>query len=75
MPFTMIIDKSTTFEEAKIEVENRIHQAACAVFEDLEGSGLIAGNGHHMAQNLAAQAVEEVRRRWRDQTDDTIPIG
>jgi hypothetical protein len=55
--------KPMTLEMAKLMVERRIYTAGL-IFEELERAGLIYGNGHHMAQKFAAEAVLQVEMRW-----------
>lgn len=37
---------------------------ATQIFETIEGSGLLYGNGHHIRQNLAEHAVDTLKARW-----------
>lgn len=37
---------------------------ATEVFETIEGSGLLYGNGHHVRQQLAEHAVDILKARW-----------
>lgn len=53
----------TIQERYEIQMENRIYEAAL-LFESLEGRGLINGNGHHLAQEVAAYAVKLLQSRW-----------
>jgi hypothetical protein len=46
------------------DVQNNVYQAAVQLFEFLEHRGLITGNGHHMAQDVAAYAAELLSSRW-----------
>jgi L-arabinose isomerase len=52
-------------EHDKIEAEvgNIIYKAAL-IFERLENAGVIAGNGHHMAQQCATHATAMLEGRW-----------
>jgi hypothetical protein len=50
--------------EAEVELGNRIYQAAI-YFEELEGKGLIRGNGHHLAQAVAEYAQTLLKERWQ----------
>ena len=59
-----------TKEQALAEVGNAIYRAAL-IFEKLEHDGLIVGNGHHAAQNLADQARCMLEQRWIDPKDKT----
>lgn len=49
-----------TIEEAAVQLSNDVYKAAL-VYEHCEGAGLIHGNGHHMAQSLAQEAVRRLR--------------
>ncbi len=42
----------------------KVYQACVHVFETLEVDQTITGNGHHMAQKVADQAVELLKSRW-----------
>jgi hypothetical protein len=53
------------FETAKAELEGKVYEAA-SYFENLEHKGLIYGNGHHAAQEIAAYAVECLKQRWKE---------
>lgn len=54
--------KTITLEDFETELSNDVYKAALW-FERAEGAGLIHGNGHHMAQQLARDAVEMMRKR------------
>lgn len=59
--------KDVTLEEAKVELGRRVRVYEAAIyFERLEGAGKIHGNGHHMAQNMMADAVKLLEERWLD---------
>lgn len=45
------------------ELSNGVYMAAL-IYERAEGMGLIFGNGHHMAQQLALEAVDRLRHRF-----------
>ena len=69
---------SQTYEEQKYEaVESEIiktiYQAAL-IFEKLEASGLIVGNGHHVAQKMAEAAREELEKRWKGAVPKIEPV-
>ena len=51
-----------TIEEIEVALSNDVYKAA-HWFEVAEDAGLIHGNGHHMAQQLARDAVEMLRDR------------
>jgi len=55
-----------TLEEAMAFISNRVYEAT-AIIEQLEGAGLISGNGHHARQKLAGLAAEEIKKRWLGQ--------
>lgn len=55
--------KEMTLDQATAHLARVVYEAGL-FFERLENAGKIHGNGHHMAQNLAAGAVEELRSRW-----------
>lgn len=44
-------------------VSNQVYHASL-IFERLENAGKIKGNGHHVAQKVAAFAEEMVKERW-----------
>ena len=58
----MMETKDMTLEEIEEQLSNEVYKAALW-FERAEGAGLIHGNGHHMAQQLARDAVEMLRDR------------
>jgi len=60
-----------TLKEAEAEVSKAVYEAT-AIFEHLEGQGLLVGNGHHARQKLAQIAVEDLRSRWKG-SSDTAP--
>lgn len=49
--------------QAEATIENAVY-AAALLFESLENAGQIRGNGHHMAQSVAAFASALLRERW-----------
>lgn len=57
-----------TLEEACSQMSNAVY-ASTALFEQLEGAGLIFGNGHHARQLVAQFAVKEIRERWNKSED------
>ena len=46
----------------KVIVSQHIYEAAL-IFEQLEHAGLIYGNGHHIAQDIASYAVKLFEKR------------
>jgi hypothetical protein len=56
---------SGTRESAAQAVHNGIYNLAVAMFESLEYRRLVFGNGHHMAQELAATAQQMILDRWQ----------
>lgn len=54
--------KQLTLEYIEEQLSNEVYKAALW-FESAECAGLIHGNGHHMAQQLARDAVERLRER------------
>jgi len=54
-----------TLEQAEAMLMNSVY-AAGSILESLEYAGKIIGNGHHARQKVAAMAVEELRRRWKE---------
>lgn len=64
--------QNMTLEDAKNELSNRLYEAA-GIIELLEykgsscaGNKRIAGNGHHMRQEIAAFGEALLEDRWRD---------
>jgi Mg2+/citrate symporter len=49
-------------QDIEVDLENQVYMAAL-VFERAEFLGLINGNGHHMAQDLAKEAVCRLHQR------------
>ena len=62
--------QSMQLDEAKVELSNRIYEAA-RLIEMLEycraedGGKRIRGNGHHMRQQIAEYATDLLSERWR----------
>lgn len=52
-----------TFEQAKARLSSAVYEAAL-LYERLEGVRKVRGNGHHMAQDIAAKAVKLLEERW-----------
>lgn len=57
--------KETTLKDAQHYIGKEFYKVAL-VFERLEGLGLIVGNGHHIAQDVAKYIEELVEERWRE---------
>ena len=53
----------TEAAEAEAVMGNMVYQST-ALFERLEGAGLIRGNGHHMSQQVAKFATDLLKERW-----------
>jgi len=62
----IIPESDASFEDVEECVRNFFYQAGL-YWERLENRGLIAGNGHHMAQELAEQQAKELKERWTKQ--------
>lgn len=58
-----ITEKEARDVEARIS--NAVYLACAPLLESLEGAGKIRANGHHLAQTIAAKAVELVHARWQ----------
>lgn len=55
-------------EEEMRQLSNRVYVVACEFYEVRgERGGLLIGNGHHMAQELADRAVKIYRQHIRTQ--------
>lgn len=52
------------YESVKNELECKVYEAT-KILEELEREGLVFGNGHHMRQAIAAEAVEMLKLRWK----------
>ena len=57
-----------TLDHAENDISQAIY-AATELLEHLEGAGLVRGNGHHMRQKIAEQAVLLLRERWVNETE------
>lgn len=57
-----------TLEQAAARISNEVYNAT-ALVEQLEGAGLIRGNGHHIRQKMAAMCEELFRERWNGPSD------
>ena len=60
---TILQIENMDLEAARAEISSRVYEAAL-LLERLEDVGKVRGNGHHMAQALAAQAADLVAERW-----------
>ena len=60
--------RTMTLKDAETELSAQVYKAT-AILEQLESAGLILGNGHHMRQALAENAVELLRKRWLKRED------
>lgn len=49
-------------------LSNRVYEAT-ALFEQLEGAGLVRGNGHHMRQEVCQFACDLLKERWTGPSD------
>lgn len=54
-----------TIEELAQGITRDVYAAAVKHFEAAEHAGLIVGNGHHMAQDVAETAKRLLLERWR----------
>jgi len=61
-------------ETAQVEIEQAVYNAAL-LFERLEGVKKVHGNGHHMAQRIAAQAKELLVERWIVESKSDLADG
>lgn len=57
-----------SLDEARGQISTAIYEAT-ALFEQLEASGRVRGNGHHMRQAVAEFATKLLRERWADSTE------
>ena len=61
----MRADLDMSLKQAETEVRNEIYKTAMVLIERLESRGLINGNGHHIAQAIAENAVGRLYARWK----------
>lgn len=54
-------------EHAESALSNIVYEATQLV-EKLEMAGLVRGNGHHIRQNIARFAMEELRKHWKPES-------
>lgn len=50
--------KKMSLENLAVELENKVYKEAAYLYEHAEHRGLIHGNGHHMAQQIAGAAKD-----------------
>ncbi len=50
-------------QEAQAALSNAVY-AATSLLEDWENASLLAGNGHHVRQDVCDFAVELLAKRW-----------
>lgn len=56
---TVSVPKDSTQEDARLFLINEIYKVSCLFYETIGEHGeLLSGNGHHMAQELAAKAED-----------------
>ena len=74
---TFVQVQAMDLESARAEICNRVYEAAI-LFERFENAGKVHGNGHHMAQKVAAFAEAMMAERWiapferSARSDDTL---
>lgn len=56
------------------EVSNHVYHACVGIYERLETQGLIFGNGHHMAQRVAAYAERTLLSRFHTAEGEPPPL-
>lgn len=62
------MSKDKLIEEIATNVSNRVYTAVVGLYEEAEHAGLIVGNGHHMAQEIAQRAKDLLMERyWKAQ--------
>lgn len=57
-------EKKAALDDAANELSNEVY-AATSIIERLEAKGLLLGNGHHIRQKLADDAVRMLRERTK----------
>ena len=60
------ITREITLADACLVLEQKVLEAT-KVIEDLEGLGLVNGNGFHARQKIAQFAVEDLKSRWKQE--------
>ena len=58
-----------TLEDARVAITQAIYHPATKLYESLEYTRKIHGNGHHMAQRLAGLADALLVERWNDRDE------
>lgn len=58
-------------DDLKLRASNAVYAALIGIYEEAEASGLIFGNGHHMAQMMATSAAELLQHRHNKATRRT----
>lgn len=59
------MDKNGVIEELARKASNAAYAAVVKLYEEAEYAGLIVGNGHHMAQDIAEKAKQLLLERYR----------
>lgn len=57
--------KDMDFDTARAILSQRVYEAALFI-EQLEDAGKVYGNGHHAAQQIAEEAVNNLKSRWKE---------
>jgi hypothetical protein len=65
------IRPTRSLEEIAADVRRRVYEAVLALYEEAEHNDQIVGNGHHMAQTTAENAVVLLTQRGRFRKDYT----
>lgn len=63
LPIESDTSRDLTLDQAAASIGNTIY-ASSGIFEDLENSGHIRANGHHLRQQLAEYAQKLLRDTW-----------
>jgi hypothetical protein len=66
--YTLVVPMMIRNEQRDKEIElgGAVYAACIKIFEDMEHEEEVYGNGHHMAQDVAAFAEHLLNERWRD---------
>jgi len=67
--------KTYTVEELKTDLETEIYKASVRLFEIGEHSGVLRGNGHHMAQELVEMARQLLLSRLVQGVTNETTVG
>jgi hypothetical protein len=59
------MDKSQLIERIAADVSTDVYAAVVKLYEEAEHAGLIVGNGHHMAQEIAQKAKQLLLERYQ----------